>query len=657
VSAPTSHPLVIAAIQSLRQAAQTPPPPNERQVRQPDSWLIRQCWQALAAGGAPETTFAVVDLAGEGEPLSLFRALPILARRAESDVGLAVALSEKLYSLRSLAATPLFGDRADWAERLLALAYSAARIDDLSLAFACLERLDQQPAIWRTVFAHTELRELLAQTVVYAGPHPLTLQLLRNALRHHDEQGSQFLLNVGTLTARHIREEHRVAHNRRLLDVCVNTFQNAAITSLISRRHAAITFGLAGLPERILDQITIIANVQEARSMSGIFTPRDAEQQLLRQVRRPRANADVDFLLYTLKKSVESLPLDRVSPSQRQQLADKLAELGERSDGWSAAAAAGALVRLGAIQYAAAINERIDATDHSRSEAYRMLVEALLQNGNEKVAAEQAQLAVRWSQSLAERLPERLTIWGIAQVYLAHNQGQTALALLDQRRRPGWAARLRHLFGAKIDEETLREEALRMHAALLPQGRNKAQAIVHLSRLRRWAPTLLEGKALALFYSENVLEPLLSIRQDRVLWAFLPDLRWALGGIVSREFPARVEDVCHKLVRRLTLRQAENAAGRGMDGADAPQQDDARLREEQAALESFLIQLWEQSVAQGIWQTVYAVGGALPLVIALAGSEAVQAIAKMVAAEGAGWRRTIEPDVSAPVEQDERVHA
>ncbi|RLT38970.1 MAG: hypothetical protein DWI57_11070 [Chloroflexi bacterium] len=615
-------------------------------MRQPDSWLIRHCWQALAASGTPEATLAVVELARGGEPLSLFRALPILADRAEGDVGLAVALAETLQSLRFLAAAPLAGDRESWAERLLAVAYSAARIDDRSLAFACLERMDQQAAIWRTVFARTELRERLAQTVVYAGPHPLTLQLLRNALRQHDEPGGQFLLSVATLAARQMREERHVSANRRLLRRCMDTFQNTAITSLISRRHAAITFGLAGQPQRILEQLTIIANVQEARRMSSIYTQRDSEKQLLRQVRRPRANADVDFQLYTLKEAVEGLPLEIVSLAQRQLLADKVAELGAGSDGWSAAAAMGALVRLGAAQQAAAINERINPADHSRSEAHRVLVAALLQSGDAAGAAHQTQMGVRWAQSLVEHHPERLVIWGIVEVYLAQGKAQNALALLDQRRPPSLAVRMRRLLGEKPNEEALREEALRMHAALLQAEGGEDQAVLHLSHVRRWAPGLLEGKALALFYTENVLEPLLSAQNERMLWSFLPDLRRALGGIVSREFPTRVEDVCTKLVRRLLRRQTET-----------DNENDPRLQEERASLGEFLIQLWEQSVAQGMWQTVYAVGGSLPLLIALAGCEAVLAIAQVAASEGAGWRPVVEPKVENTDEHDERIYA
>lgn len=644
-----THPLVAIAVNALRRAAQTPPPPKDRQVRQPDSWLIRHCWQALAAYGTPEATFAVVELSGEADPQALYRALPLLAERAKEDVGLAVALAEKLQTLGFLPTRPLFGDREGWAERLLAVAYSAACIADLSLACACLERLDQQKDIWRTVFARSELRERLAQTVAHVGPHSLTNQLLRSALRLHDEAGGQFLLSVAQGAARLLRQNERTAQNRRLLRLCVDTFQNAAITSLISRRHAAITFGLAGHPDRILEQMTIIANVQEARRMSSIYALRDSEQQLLRQVRRPRADADVDFRLYTLKEAVEALPLEKISAAQRHLLADTLAHLGGASDGWSAAAAAAALVRLGAAEAAAAVNQRVDPADHSRSEAHRVLVQALLQNGDEEAAAKEAQNGVRWSQTLAEHHPERLTIWGIVEAYLAQGKAQKALAVLDQRRPPGLAVRLRRLFGEKPGEEALREEALRMHAGLLQQAGSGDSAAIHLSRVRRWAPGLLEGKALALFYTENVLEPLLAGDNDRMLWGFFPDLCRALGGIVGREFPTRVGDVSVKLAERLARRRA--AAEKAAGALDGP------LQEEEAALGNFLGQLWEQSVAQGIWQTVYGVGGALPLVIALAGSEPVLSLARAAAREGAGWRPAAAPEPESPEEREERVFA
>ena len=646
VSASHPHPLVAAAVNALRRASQTPTLSNGRQVRQPDSWLLRRCWQALAAFGTPEATFAAAELTGSGEPLSLFRALPILAERAEGDVGLAVALAEKLRSFYFLAAMPCLGDRELWAEQLLAVAYSAARIDDSSFAFACLERLDQQPGIWRLLFARTELRERLAQTVVYAGPHPLTLQLLRNALRQQDELGSQFLLGVATLAAQQMRQGRRVSANRRLLRGCVDSFQNTAMTSLISRKHAAIAFGLAGQPQQILDQLTIIANVQDARRMSSSYTQRDSEQQLVRQVRRSRANPDVDFQLYTLKEAVDALPLDTISSAQRQLLADKVAELGAASDGWSAAAVAHPLVRLGASQQAAAINERIHPADHSRSEAHRVLVQALLQHGDEAGAAHQTQMGVRWAQSLAEHNPERLTIWGIVDAYLAQGKAESALAVLDQRRPPSFAVRVRRLFGEKPTEETLREEALRMHAALLLSG-GESKSIMHLAHVRSWAPQILEGKALALFYAENVLDPLLSAENDRALWAFLPDLCRALGGIINQDFPTRVEEVCVKLARRLLMRQVDLAVA-GVTEA----QDDPRLQDERAAVENFLIQLWDQSAAQGMWQTVYAVGGSLPLVIALAGSEVALSIAHLAITEGAVWRPVMETKMEILDERD-----
>ena len=74
-------------------------------------------------------------------------------------------------------------------------------------------------------------------------------------------------------------------------------------------------------------------------------------------------------------------------------------------------------------------------------------------------------------------------------------------------------------------------------------------------------------------------------------------------------------------------------------------------------LGDFLVQLWEQSAGQSVWQTVYAVGGTLPLIIALAGSEAAMEIAQFAVAEGAGWRPVVELKIDTPDESDERVYA
>ena len=185
-----------------------------------------------------------------------------------------------------------------------------------------------------------------------------------------------------------------------------------------------------------------------------------------------------------------------------------------------------------------------------------------------------------------------------------------------------------------------------MHAALLLSG-GESKSIMHLAHVRSWAPQILEGKALALFYAENVLDPLLSAENDRALWAFLPDLCRALGGIINQDFPTRVEEVCVKLARRLLMRQVDLAVA-GVTEA----QDDPRLQDERAAVENFLIQLWDQSAAQGMWQTVYAVGGSLPLVIALAGSEVALSIAHLAITEGAVWRPVMETKMEILDERD-----
>ncbi len=613
------HPLVAAAVDALAQAAAIHGEERPgRQVRQPRTWLLRRCWQALTQAGHPAPAFTIVDWLKETDPLALYEALPLLAEHATKDPGLAFAVTDKLQHLRTVLLSHALPHEPDtWSEKLLAIASAAARLQDASLAFACLERLDQHPRVWPYVFAHERTRERLVESVGYAGLHPLTGLLIRDAIRRHEDPGADFLQRVARLAARQSQAGRRTSANRRLLRRCVSVFETAAITSLLGRRYAAVAFALEGRTEQILEQVTIIANVQEARREAGIFVERDAEQMLLRQVRRPRANADIDFLVYTMKEAIDALPgpnpVAELSLARRQALADRLADLGARSDGWTAAAAASALVRLGGAQHAAAVVEQVDRRDPSRSEAHRALVEALLDAGDLETAQAQTEKALAWAQSLPERHPERLTIRGIAEAFLAHNLPEQALALLDRKRPPSFAARMRRLLRNLVDEETLREEALRLHAALLLGDTDKAA--LHLSRIRRWAPKTLEGKALALFMADHVLEPLLASPYERMLWGFLPDLEKALDGIVGRELPARVEEVSLRLVQRLA---AQNVDGGPLASDDGP-----------GAAADFLVGLWRRSAQRGLWQTVYAIGGSLPLFMALAGPEAVVELARL----------------------------
>ncbi len=631
-----------AALSALKSVDLRNPSLADRQVRQPDTWLLRRCYQALALYGDANTAFAAAELVRERETLSPFRVLPPLARRAVADVGLAVSLSQQIQTLRHEISRPLGRNLAEWSERLLALACAAAHLSDSGLALAALERMDQAAGAWTMLFSHSERRELLADTVAHVGLHPLTVMLMRQSLRQEGEVGAQFLQQVAVHAATQIKESKNVAQSRRLLRRCVEIFQYATLTSLLSRRYAAAVFGLTGDVGAILEQVTIIANIQEARRESGVAY-REGEGKVLRQVKRPRANLDADFQLYTLKEAVDQVEVGEIVPAQRRLLAERLARLGTSSDGWTAAATAGTLLHLGEIDHAIAVVDQIDRRDPMRSEAFRVLVEGLLAANRPDEAWRQTQKGIAWAQSLAEHHPERLTIWGTAEAYLTHGQASPVLEILNRRRSPGLWAWLRRLFGELPGEETLREDALRMYAALIGGEGSVAQALPILATLRRQAPQSLDGKALALFYTDHVLVPLLVTGHYDLAWSFLQDIRTVLGRILSREQPARVEAVALLLVEQFEA----------LSAAAPPDEVNVDLEKAHTAAFDLLTHLWERSAAQGIWPTVYTIGGSLPLVIALAGPQAVLEIARFAAKEGHVWRRTAAAESTEETENEE----
>lgn len=610
----------------LRQASKMTGGDPDRQVRQPDSWLLRHCYRYLAQHGSVTTALEAVALASHRDPKALYRALPLLARRAAAQDGDRQAVADRLAMHRAALTSAPDADPALWAEKMLAFAATAAHLREGATALAYLERMDQIPRLWNTVFAREELRTLLAESVACIGLHPLTHQLIQSAIRQHAEPGSHFLQAVALQAAEQIAAGRDAPRSRRLLQRIADTFRYATLVSLLSRRYATLVFALVEDVEAMLDQITIIANVQDARRESGLVS-RETENLLVRQVKRPWANEDIDFRLYTLKEAVERLNPSRLRPEQGTTLADYLAFMGAESDGWTAAAATGALLHLGQYERAMDVVNRIQPRDPTRSEAFTVLIQGLLAAGLEDEAARQTEKAINWAQGLPELHPERLTIWGVAKAYLGANLPKRALYVLERRRPPGLTHRFRRLWQRTITEEDLREEALRLHANLLEPGTDRQPAVHALQGIRRMAPVLLEGKSLALFYTENVLEPLLESGHHDLLWSFLGDVQDALSAILSREQPARVEAVAEILVAQLAqLTEQEEGLGKA-----------------RAAAEQLLTKLWQTSGERGIWPAVYAVGGSLPLLIALAGDEAAVQIAQFAAKEGADWRIASRP--------------
>jgi hypothetical protein len=56
-----------------------------------------------------------------------------------------------------------------------------------------------------------------------------------------------------------------------------------------------------------------------------------------------------------------------------------------------------------------------------------------------------------------------------------------------------------------------------------------------------------------------------------------------------------------------------------------------------AALEQFMIELWQADAQKGIWQMVHSLEGSFPLLLAMEGPQAIVAIARVAANEGARW--------------------
>ena len=419
----------------------------------------------------------------------------------------------------------------------------------------------------------------------------------------------------------------------RLLAVGVDTFRNASLTSLHSRRLTATVFGQAGLVDEVLAQLTTIANVQAARREGGLSL-RQGDPTLLRQVKRPTADADVDFQVYTLREAIRALPLRGLSRDARLELANRLAALGNRSDGWTAAGAAATLVELGAVKYGIDVVNKIPDNDPTRSEGVISLVRALLAAGEAQLAEEQAQKGLAWARAYHGRNPARALTWGLSEVYLERRQSDCALALLDQWEQPaGFMQRMRDLFGRRLDDDELRNNGLRLRA-LLQRERTNASDIQRLvTQLLDAAPQLLDGEALVSYLVDDLLRPLLATGRTRLALSVLPLLAKALCSGTGEKHAARVGHVAGILAAELAPPQPER-----LDPLhDVDPTLSALTPEVRAAIEQFLTDLWRSNAQRGLWQTVHGIHGGLVLVQLLEGAGSVEAIANFAATAGSAW--------------------
>lgn len=633
-----SSPLAQQALEALAAArpAKTgdgAPVVEERNVYRPDSWLIQRCWEVLADAGATRECLRIAELAALRQPLAPIQALYRLTQQMEDHIGLASAVSGELATQQDALLTGAGRDTARRTEQLLYAAATAAMLDERITAFVLLERLDQQLQPWDRMMVQPDQRSMLAQTILRVGPHPLTIGLLTHALRRFGDAGAHLVLEVAAGASAQLRRAPRSPGAARLLAVGVDSFRMATLTSLHSRRLTATVYAQAGLLSAMFEQLTAMANIQAARRESGLSL-RQGDPSLLRQVRRPTANADVDFQVYALREAIRALPVRQLTRDDRIELANRLATLGTRSDGWTAAGAASSLVELGAIKFGLEVVSNITESDPTRAEGVISLVRSLLAAGETALAEEQVQKGLEWAQAYPGRNPKRALIWGLADVYLERQETEKALALLDQWREPaGFGVRIRNLFGRRMDDDQLRNGGLRLRARLQQPAATASEIQSQVKQLATWAPRLLEGEALVNFLVGDMLKPLLASGRTRQGLALLPIIGDALRFGSGEKHAVRVAAVANALTGERTpagVLDAEQAAANGYShGASAA--------ETRAALEQFARGVWKNDEQRSLWQTVHGIEGTLPLVLALEGAEAVAVIAEGASQLGKRW--------------------
>ena len=615
--------LVAAAMDAVRRAASTrtqrPQDIAEaRHVWRPDTRLIRRCWLTLAEAGSARQALDVARMAADRQPLAPIQALYRLAELVPQRPDLKPVVMGELRAMHSQLFAPRgVEDPDEEAERLILAAASAALIDDVALALAYLERLDQHPRAWDRVFPIPKLRNRLADVVAAAGVHPLTVSLIRHAIRRFGDAGANFVQRVADNVGQRMAEGQAPPAVSRLLMRCIETVRYATLTTMHSHRVATAVLARGGLADEVVAHLTTIANIQEARRESGLAL-RKNDQSLLRQVKRPQANADIDFQVYTLQEAIRAMPVREITREQRIELSQRLAALGMRSDGWTAAGAASTLIELGALKFATDVVDHIAPNDPTRSEGAIALVSGLLDVGEVAMAQRETQKALAWAKSFEGQNAERATIWGLAEVYLAHNMPDQALALLDERTGSGgFLVRLRGVFQpTALNDDELRDNRLRLQALLQkdPQGAGVDELA---RRLQTWAPRLLEGEALINFYLDGLAAPLLNAGRMDLAMALLPQVQAAFSANGGSRHAAHVE--------RLALLLKEQIDAGRVDGVSLQ------------VIQNVMRSLWREDAEHGVWQTIHGVEGSLPLLLTLAGPDALVTIAQIAATEGAGW--------------------
>ncbi len=267
---------------------------------------------------------------------------------------------------------------------------------------------------------------------------------------------------------------------------------------------------------------------------------------------------------------------------------------------------------------------------------------ALLDAGDPQLAAEQVNKALSWVKSLDKRNPERATIWGLAEVYLAHGMADEALRLLDTRvASPSLSERMRRTFQNRPNDDELRDNRLRFQARLQQGAAWDKELETLFQQLVQWGPRLLDGEVLMSLYMDGLLRPLLATGRTDLVWQLLPQIRDALAVSSGDKHTMQVQRIATLLAAEAAPDLTSHAHSSPENGADpAPSVLSADPGQAHTALAHFLVELWETDVQKGLWQTIHGIEGSCPLLLALEGPTALLLLAQAVARDGGQWAQT-----------------
>ena len=604
---------------------------EERSIRQPDSWLVEQCWRTLAETGQADSALVLASLATPRQPLAVAETFLALAQVPNLRAETVQFLRERLNQHLAVTLMTEDGDRERMDRNLIMSAVAAATLHLPNLAYTCLEKLDQTSGMWSRLLQDTDLRPLLAQTVAALPAHPLTRNLVLGGLvRHNQSDGARFLKEVAD---RLDTGEGRPAGHARILELCLEAVRGPVAVDLGARRYIAAVLARGGDIRAVTETVDTLAAVMEAQSETRL-PHRDADDNILRHVVRSGANTDVDFQVFTLQAALRVLPSELHSHPHVAHLAQHLVDLTRHSDGWTAASATAALADIGQMDAAARVVAGIPADDIARSDAVCELVDGCLAAGRSEQAAAQVRAAWSWISGLADEHLQRLTIRRLAELYARAGHPDKARVLLAERRRTGFWQRLWPRKHREPEEWLLSEDWVRLLCILGDLDRSDTGEVRARARsLAVRAPLLLEGEALAIFQL-RMMPHLVAAGQYSALIDMLPGITKALSRIKGQKHAVRTRDFAMHLSAAL---------------ARAPQPERQALAE---ALQSWTVELWQTAAQAGIWQAVYSVAGCLALVQALAGARAVLDIGRFAlhANRGQTWGGTMDAAVQELME-------